>query len=783
MRWTVLLTAIVLFMAPSEAPAATVFVEDFSDGELATNPTWTGTVQPEFVSVIDGRLRSNGQDVESDGRFRSILDTDASFVAPGRIEMSFDAVLLGAGNPQEGRAAVMGIIGASGGMYRIGVYNGFSSGFAHNQMSISLVYDQAEALHDLITTTYTPQRDVQYHVTAIREQGIWSLFVGTDLVGSAPDPLGLTSFSGVHMPHTGSVVVDSLLVVATDGPSEVEAVAFLHGTGSTANPPTLFVDENVPVGTIAKYSDSKAIKFAGGNSWKEIGTWTADPAFSTGTLDAVGDLEVWVGLKNSDDIGTRFDLRAEVYRNDSLVASGETYCIQGVTRNPALAKEVSVSFDLLVPDSSFNGTSDVLRLKILTRIGTDGAGGFCGGHSNAVGLRLYHDAETRPSSFEVVLRQALGREITTSSFAAHVDFATGEPHDLTLGDINGDGKPDLVVAAQTASRASVFLNTTAQGAATPSLAAKVDFATGARPISVALADLNGDGKPDLVVVNEQAGTVSVLVGMTATGAATPTFAPRVDFAAGANPRSIGLADLNADGKPDLVVANYTVDTASVLLNTTLPGAATPTFAGRVDFATGPSPDSPAVGDLNGDGKPDLVVVNNNDNTASVLLNTTAPGAATPSFAAKVDFVTGVGPASVALAELNGDGRPDLAVANFTDSTVSVLLNTTAPGAAAPSFAAKVDFATGANPRFVSLADVNGDGKPDLAVANYTASTASVLVNTTAPGAATPSFATKVDFATGATPVYVAVDDLNGDGKPDLVTSNFGGHTASVLLQQ
>ncbi|MCI0527401.1 MAG: hypothetical protein L0Y56_08145, partial [Nitrospira sp.] len=115
-------------------------------------------------------------------------------------------------------------------------------------------------------------------------------------------------------------------------------------------------------------------------------------------------LHVWLGLKNSDDQGTRFDLRAEVYKNDMLVAAGETYCITGITRNPALAKEVMTLLSL--PASvTFDGTTEVLSLKVLTRIGTNGSGNFCGGHSNAVGLRLYFDAVNRNSRFDATFER------------------------------------------------------------------------------------------------------------------------------------------------------------------------------------------------------------------------------------------------------------------------------------------------------------------------------------------------------------------------------------------
>jgi len=192
---------------------------------------------------------------------------------------------------------------------------------------------------------------------------------------------------------------------------------------------------------------------------------------------------------------------------------------------------------------------------------------------------------------------------------------------------------------------------------------------------------------------------------------------------------------------------------------------TPRFAAQRTFATGGFPESVTAADVNGDGKPDLIVVNGVGNTVSVLLNTTAPGAVTPSFATQQTFGTGSFPVSVTAADVNGDGKPDLIVANDGGSTVSVLLNTTAPGAVTPSFATQQTFAVGSGPTSVTAADVNGDGKPDLIVVNGNDNTVSVLLNTTAPGAVTPSFAAQKTFATGSFPNSVTAADINGTASP------------------
>ncbi len=254
---------------------------------------------------------------------------------------------------------------------------------------------------------------------------------------------------------------------------------------------------------------------------------------------------------------------------------------------------------------------------------------------------------------------------------------------------------------------------------------------------MAVANLNGDGLPDIIVANYSSNTVSVLMNTMAPGATVASFAPQQAFATGSNPFSVVAADLNGDGRPDLLVADFHSDSVSVLLNTTAPGAATATFAPTQTVSTGIGtyPSSAAVADLNGDGRPDIIAADYGSGSVSVLLNTTAPGSTTPSFGAPQIFATGNGPSVVAVADLNGDGRPDIVAANEYDGTVSVLLNTTAPGATTFSFAAQQTYTNGSaansEPNSIALADLNGNGLPDIITANYFTASVSVLMNTPA----------------------------------------------------
>lgn len=197
-----------------------------------------------------------------------------------------------------------------------------------------------------------------------------------------------------------------------------------------------------------------------------------------------------------------------------------------------------------------------------------------------------------------------------------MNAGAGGPYGVKLGGLNGDGKLDIVATGFSNNNVSVLL-----GSGSGTFGAHLDFAVGTNPIGIAVGDVNGDGKPDIAVANHGGG-VSVLLNTTTTNAVTPTFAVHGDFAV-PNASAVTIADMNGDGVPDLVVASaLTTNKVSVLLNTTATNVATPSFAARADFGVHLNPQDVAVADFNGDGKLDVVSANgDSDGKASVLLNT------------------------------------------------------------------------------------------------------------------------------------------------------------------
>jgi hypothetical protein len=406
-------------------------------------------------------------------------------------------------------------------------------------------------------------------------------------------------------------------------------------------------------------------------------------------------------------------------------------------------------------------------------------------------------------------------------FQPPVDYNTGgyDPAAVAVADVNGDGLPDIVVAnirrnltdqVFAASNVGVMLGN-GDGTFQP----VVTYLSGGSDLhSVDIADVNNDGKLDILAGNgcsiisqglcSVEGAVGVLLGN-----GDGTFGPAVNYGSGGFAEfqmKIIVADVNGDGKPDLVTLNGCASvcdpigppqgTVGVLL-----GNGDGTFQKPVTYATGGYfANSLAVADLNGDHKLDLVLTNHCGDNNIGSCTTPGPvdvllGNGDGTFQAAIPYASGgQGTSSVVVANVNGDGNPDLVVGNCGSEgcggfwpprpggVVGVLL-----GRGDGTFSAAATYGSGSY-FTVAVADTDGDGKPDLVLANWACSSSGIGCISVMLGNGDGTFQNPVNFSMGIDADSLAVADLNGDGQPDVVTANaeaFGSNdppgTVSVLL--
>jgi hypothetical protein len=343
--------------------------------------------------------------------------------------------------------------------------------------------------------------------------------------------------------------------------------------------------------------------------------------------------------------------------------------------------------------------------------------------------------------------------------------AGNSPVAVAIGDFNGDGKPDLAVANQGAGSGADGSVSVLLGRGDGTFAAPVNYLTSGSSQGIALADLNGDRKLDIATgVNfgpflSSGGGASVLLGH-----GDGTFATATTTAAGENIIGIVAADFNGDGKLDLALTSADTNTVEVLL-----GNGDGTFQPAVAYSTvvsgkGTYPESIAAGDFNRDGKIDLAVGSGgSDRTLSILL-----GNGDGTFGSAANTTVGCLCAGVVAADFNGDGKLDLALSDLQGGRVFVLL-----GHGDGTFSTPVHFPA-VTPQGLAAADVDGDGKLDLVAANALGGhSVSVLL-----GHGDGTFAAPTDFPTGPDTRGVAVGDLNGDCKPDLAAAYAGNPSAN-----
>lgn len=346
---------------------------------------------------------------------------------------------------------------------------------------------------------------------------------------------------------------------------------------------------------------------------------------------------------------------------------------------------------------------------------------------------------------------------------------------VVVADLNAGGGLDILTANAVfddGQSGQGFLTTRLQNPATPgSFLDPLRANTGNYPLALAVGDLNGDGRSDVAVANyhSSGGTYTVNVHLQSTTTAGAFEAPTSLSVGARRPLDVVLADLKGEGRLDIVVAASGGNDVLVFFHDTAPG----TFLSPVSLPVSGNPASVAVADLTGSGAKDLVVAMANDRVAVLRQGPTAG-----TFLAPVDYVTGWDPVSVKVADLNGDGLQDLLTANFSNGThgLSILPQSAAtPG----TFLAAETYDTGDYASAsVAIGDLDGDGLPDVVVANagLPGYPGTVAVFLQGPRILTPpethiSLLVPDLYRGYYGPLSVAIADLKGDGHPALVVAD------------
>jgi hypothetical protein len=351
----------------------------------------------------------------------------------------------------------------------------------------------------------------------------------------------------------------------------------------------------------------------------------------------------------------------------------------------------------------------------------------------------------------------------TVSFAEAVAYPSGDKtYALVAADLDGDGDTDLVAANEQGNSVSVFLNR-GDGAfdGLPD-----DFATGSYPTAVAVADFNRDGIPDVVTADYHGNSVSVLLGA---GDGTLGLASHHPTLAGAETQNLAVGDLNGDDYLDVVATNFAVGSMSLFMGLS-DGTLAPAINMGVGIEGASAPFSVAIGDLDGDGKDDVAIADDASGTIIVRLGN-GDGTLRP----EVGFREGgTGPYICIATDIDVDGKLDVTCANRESDDVSVLL-----GRGDGTLRAPIVSGAGAvtGPYSIAVADFNADGVPDVTTANFESNTVSVLL-----GIGDGTFEAPIDAGSAGDGAYgIVAADFDRDGRLDVAVCNPTSGDVRVML--
>jgi hypothetical protein len=376
---------------------------------------------------------------------------------------------------------------------------------------------------------------------------------------------------------------------------------------------------------------------------------------------------------------------------------------------------------------------------------------------------------------KLIVRLALCVPIVASCSAplsSEPHFAVGRgPGYVAIDDFNADGKLDLVVANERSGDASVLLG---DGTGSFSPARGSPFPAGPSPNDLAVGDFNRDGRLDLAIANHETQYLTVLLG-DGRGRFAP--APNSPVTVTVRPHTHGVAtgDFNGDANLDLVTDSWADDRLVVLVGDGKGNFATP----GTYVAVGKHPyQRIRVADLNGDGKADIVSPNLEGDNVTILLNDGKGGFRQPTSS---PFPCGDSPFNTAVGDINADGKPDLAIVNSPSSTsdrsgqdgLTILIG---DGKGAFTTMTGSPFVTGNFPNIAAIGDVNGDGVADVAVSNPDGDNITIF-KMSREG----SVASRTTVSVRGHPKGLAIRDVSGDGKAEIVITKNANDSVTVIM--